>query len=150
MPSATSSSCVPRTPIRQMSPMYHKYTTTRGNGHCAAERLRHQLITAFSRQSLRTAICRAEHWKSGASVDHQSFSRAPPQVSTGGRHGALLVFCRRSAGLLRCITDRSLRALMADLTEAESPIAGSALCKPSHLCPLLLSIKSQRTRGTTE
>ena len=47
----------------------------------------------------------------------------PPQVSTGGRHGAL-VFCRRSAELLRCITDRSLRAMMADITEAESPIAG--------------------------
>ena len=60
----------------------------------------------------------------------------PPQVSTGGRHGAL-VFCRRSAELLRCITDRSLRAVMADITEAESPIAGSAMCKPSHLCLLL-------------
>ena len=58
----------------------------------------------------------------------------PPQVSTGGRHGALL-FCRRSAELLRCITDRSLRAVMADITEAESPIAGSAKCKrPHHLC----------------
>ena len=72
----------------------------------------------------------------------------PPQVSTGGRHGALL-FCRRSAELLRCITDRSLRAVMADITEAESPIAGSAKCKPSHLFLLLGSSRNTSKGGTT-